>query len=76
MILRRVVKMYGIHDIEHPEITWIERTGYPSYAQYTQPTEINCEYCGEVIEEDDSYIDTYYDYICEDCLLKLHRRGI
>lgn len=68
--------MYGIRDIEHPEITWIERTGYPSYAQYTQPTEINCEYCGEVIEEDDSYIDTYYDYLCEDCLLKLHRRGV
>lgn len=68
MILRREVKMFGI---EHPEITWAERTGYPSYSQ---PIEINCEYCGEEVDEDASYVDTYYDYLCEDCLLKLHRR--
>lgn len=56
-------------NIEHPEISWIERTGYPSFAQ---PQEMVCENCGEDITDEDWYEDENYDYLCKHCLLTLH----
>ena len=40
--------------IQHPEITWIERTGYPSY---NQPTSHYCEECGKCLDDEDEYED-------------------
>jgi hypothetical protein len=54
--------------IQHPEITWAERTGYPSWSQ---PRDIRCDHCGCEIE-DEVYEDEYNEQLCLDCLLKLH----
>ena len=54
--------------IQHPEITWAERTGYPSWKQ---PRDIQCDECGDIIE-DEIYEDEYHETLCLDCLLKLH----
>ena len=56
--------------IQHPEITWAERTGYPSW---NQPREIRCDRCGDIID-DEIYEDESYEILCLDCLLKLHVR--
>ena len=58
-------------DIQHPEITWAERTGYPSW---NQPVDIICEHCNCVID-DEIYEDDIFDNLCLDCLLKLHLKG-
>lgn len=55
-------------DIQHPEITWAEATGYPSW---NQPAEVKCDYCGDLID-DEIYEDECYESLCLDCLLKLH----
>lgn len=55
-------------DIQHPEITWAERTGYPSW---NQPVDIQCDECGNYIE-DEIYEDDLHDNLCLHCLLKLH----
>lgn len=54
--------------MQHPEITWAERTGYPSW---NQPVDIVCDNCGDVID-DEVYTDEYHENLCLDCLLKLH----
>jgi hypothetical protein len=54
--------------IQHPEITYAELTGYPSW---NQPRDIVCDHCGCVIE-DEVYEDEYNENLCLDCLLKLH----
>ena len=56
--------------LDHPDITWCERTGYP---QWNQPHIIHCERCGEEIEGD-IYEDFNYSNLCEHCLLRLHRK--
>ena len=58
-------------DIQHPEITWAERTGFPSWAQ---PSELTCELCGDELYFDAIYEDFDHDFLCECCLLKLHRK--
>ena len=58
--------------MQHPEITWAERTGYPSW---NQPQEIRCEACGEFIE-DEVYEDELYEHLCLDCLLKFHLKDM
>jgi formylmethanofuran dehydrogenase subunit E len=55
-----------------PEITWAERTGYPSW---NQPGDICCDECGEVIE-DEVYEDEHNENLCLDCLLKLHLKEV
>lgn len=57
--------------LEHPEITWIERTGYSSYEQ---PKTIYCCECGRDITDDDVYEDETHDYLCERCLLYFHKK--
>lgn len=54
--------------MQHPEITWAERTGYPSW---NQPVDITCDNCGDIID-DEVYEDEVYSSLCLDCLLKLH----
>lgn len=55
-------------DIQHPDITWAEATGYPSW---NQPKDICCDYCGCIID-DEIYEDEHHETLCLDCLLKLH----
>lgn len=59
-----------MRDLEHPEITWALKTGYPSW---NQPNEHKCEECGCELYSDEMYKDEYHDCICEECLLILHR---
>ena len=54
--------------LEHPEVTWCLRTGYPSY---NQPREVRCELCGDIID-DEIYEDDGFDCLCLDCLKTLH----
>ena len=61
-----------MRDLQHPDISWIERTGYPSWAQ---PKERHCEKCGCELYLDETYEDHDHDFLCEDCLLKLHRKN-
>lgn len=58
--------------IEHPEISWIERTGYPSWKQ--DPPQIYCEECGRNITEENVYEDENHKYMCCECLLFYHRK--
>ncbi len=57
--------------IQHPEITWAERTGYPSW---NQPSEARCDNCGGIVDGE-VYEDEYNESLCLDCLLKLHLKG-
>lgn len=54
--------------MQHPEITWAEKTGYPSW---NQPKDIHCDECGDIID-DEVYEDEYHETLCLDCLLNLH----
>ena len=60
-------------DLEHPEVTCILRTGYPSWMQ---PEEIYCERCGDDISDEEVYEDDEYEYLCEDCLLEIHKKDL
>lgn len=57
--------------IEHPEIKWIQRTGYPSYHQ--EPV-IYCGECGEDITDDEWYEDEHHEFLCKTCLLFFHKK--
>ena len=57
--------------LQHPDITWAERTGYPSW---NQPTWDTCEVCGDELSVDDTYYDCDYDYLCKSCLLQSHKK--
>jgi hypothetical protein len=58
--------------IEHPEIGWITRTGYPSHMQ--PPSEVYCEECGKDITDEVWYEDECHEFLCESCLLYFHRK--
>jgi hypothetical protein len=58
--------------IQHPEITWAERTGYPSWNQPKDDEEIYCEECGKDITHRDVYYDEHHKHLCKDCLLFFH----
>lgn len=57
--------------MQHPEITWIENTGYPSWYRNHQ---IICEWCDRDITDQDVYEDENYKCLCERCILRLHRK--
>ena len=61
------------NSLEHPEIEWIKRTGYPSW---NQPKYLSCEVCGDELTFDEVYEDFCYKCLCENCLLKLHKSEI
>lgn len=59
-------------DIQHPLITEIERYGHPAWM--TEET-IYCEKCQKDLSDSaDVYDDWFHEYLCEDCLLELHRK--
>ena len=57
--------------IEHPEIAYIQRTGYPSYYK---PDIIYCEECGRDITNTDQFEDEHHEFLCEGCLKYFHRK--
>lgn len=61
-----------MRDLEHPEITCALQTGYPSWKQHNPH---KCEVCGCELYSYETYEDFNHDFLCEDCLLKLHRKN-
>lgn len=60
----------------HPEIDWIERTGYPSWMQEDE-NEVRCDECGRIIEEwDDVYECRTHSTLCLECLKMLHKKYV
>lgn len=57
---------------DHPDIASALQYGYPSWAQ---PKEYHCELCGDPLYFDEIYEDFNHDFLCECCLLKLHRKS-
>lgn len=57
--------------MQHPEITWAEETGYPSY---NQPKSHYCEECGKCLDDEEIYSDRIHEFLCKECLLMLHER--
>lgn len=56
--------------LDHPEVVWILRSGYPSWCQ---PEPIYCEECGRDITDDNHiYEDESHEHLCGQCLLELH----
>lgn len=66
-----------LNDLEHPEIGWIERTGYPSWMQEDGKMEVlndeddedyDSEFWGDDCEDryDDDECDDYCDYLYEE----------
>ena len=56
---------------DHPEIEWAMRTGYPSWKQ---PESHYCGECGICLDHEDEYEDAQHEYLCESCLLALHKK--
>lgn len=56
---------------DHPDIESCMRTGYPVW---NQPVEYQCEACGIELEVDDSYEDEDHEFLCEECVLNLHKK--
>lgn len=57
--------------MNHPEVDWIEQTGYPSW---NQPEELFCECCGRNLESKTVYFDEDFEILCKKCLLDRHKR--
>ena len=58
--------------LEHPEIEWVNRTGYPSW---NQPQYYECERCHEELSFEDIFEDEDYEMLCKDCLCELHQKA-
>ena len=58
-------------DLEHPEITKALETGYPSW---NQPKHYYCQMCSDEIDSEEVYEDFGYECLCDNCLLKLHKK--
>lgn len=54
------------NDIEHPDITAMERTGYPTFVD--DDAYIYCDQCGRLIKRGESYYNVFGHDICCDCL--------
>ena len=57
--------------MNHPEVDYALRTGYPSY---TQPEEEYCEICGMNMDSKTVYCDDTFECLCASCLLERHER--
>lgn len=53
--------------LEHPDITYALRTGYPRPVR--EPRAIKCAYCDKELSGNDKAIDYDGDYVCGDCFL-------
>lgn len=56
---------------EHPDIESALRTGY---GLHNQPQSTYCEECGKCLDDEDEYEDAQHEYLCEECLLSLHKK--
>lgn len=56
---------------DHPDIEWTERTGYP---EWNQPQSIYCGECAKCLDDEDIFEDAQYEHLCEECLLRIHRK--
>lgn len=56
-----------MYNIEHPDITSMERTGYPTFMDEND-SYIYCDQCGRAIERGESYYHVFSHDICCDCL--------
>lgn len=56
---------------DHPDIVSAMRTGY---GVYNQPKSVYCEECGKCLDDEDEYEDATHEYLCEECLLSLHKK--
>ena len=59
--------------LEHPDITETLKNGYTSW---NRPEYYYCNKCGEELNPEEVYEDFGYDYLCEDCLLSLHKKEL
>lgn len=57
--------------MNHPEIDWAERTGYPSY---NQDYPVLCDECGCDLTDEVIYEDDAHSNLCKTCLLMLHTK--
>lgn len=53
--------------LEHPDITYALRTGYPRPVR--EPRSIKCAYCDKELSGDDETIDYDGDYVCAECFM-------
>lgn len=56
-----------MYNIEHPDITAMERTGYPTFMD-DDYSHIYCDKCGRLIERGESFYNVFSHNICRDCL--------
>lgn len=56
---------------DHPDIVAILLTGYP---MWSQPEPIYCCECGKDLDDETVYEDRYHEYLCLDCLKRLHEK--
>lgn len=57
-----------MEQLQHPDITAAERTGYPRHRQPRVFT--TCDWCGSKIYEGDTYFDIHGLILCADCLIE------
>jgi hypothetical protein len=64
-----------VSNLQHPDITKVERTGYLYGDQEEEHAPYCCE-CGKLLryEEEEVYEDNRNSVLCEDCLKMLHRK--
>ncbi len=58
-------------DLEHPDITSAQRTGYP---RDNQPRSYYCGECGTCLDGETVYENEHYEHLCERCLKMLHKK--
>lgn len=56
-----------MYNVEHPDITAMERTGYPTFMD-DDYSHIYCDHCGRALEHDERYYHIRGENICLDCL--------
>ena len=54
-----------MENLQHPDITAAERTGFPRRKQ--PATWMTCDWCGVTIRYGDEYFDIHGEIICFDC---------
>ena len=55
---------------DHPDITHCMKYGYPERISH-----IYCEECEDCLDDKEVYEDSTHDYLCKDCLCRLHQIG-
>lgn len=51
-------------DLQHPDITAAERTGYPNRIH----TGLSCDWCFGNIYDGEVYFDVHGEILCSDCM--------